>query len=120
MDLLFQVRVLAGQWFDAFRQNVVFICMKDLRTIILAAGKGTRMRSDVPKVLHPVCGRPMIRYVLDIAKAIGSLKTYVVLGHKGDAVKDVPPIAPKITFRTPDRVRRTQHFRLRDGSRLPG
>lgn len=63
--------------------------MKDLRTIILAAGKGTRMKSDAPKVLHPVCGRPMIRYVLDIARALGSLKTYVVLGHKGNAVRDI-------------------------------
>ncbi|MCK5260113.1 MAG: NTP transferase domain-containing protein, partial [Candidatus Omnitrophica bacterium] len=41
--------------------------MKELRTIILAAGKGTRMKSDIPKVLHAICGKPIIRYVLDIA-----------------------------------------------------
>jgi len=63
--------------------------MKDLRTIILAAGKGTRMKSDVPKVLHAVCGRPIIQYALDIAKTLGSLKTYVVLGYKSHAVKSV-------------------------------
>ncbi|HBR14875.1 MAG TPA: bifunctional UDP-N-acetylglucosamine diphosphorylase/glucosamine-1-phosphate N-acetyltransferase GlmU [Candidatus Omnitrophica bacterium] len=61
--------------------------MKDLRTIILAAGKGTRMKSAVPKVLQTVCGRPIIQYVLDIAKNVGSLKTYIVVGHKSDDVK---------------------------------
>ncbi|MDD4941198.1 MAG: NTP transferase domain-containing protein, partial [Candidatus Omnitrophica bacterium] len=34
----------------------------DIAAIILAAGKGTRMKSDLPKVLHPVCGRPMVLY----------------------------------------------------------
>ncbi len=62
--------------------------MLDLRTIILAAGKGTRMKSDAPKVLHEVCGTPIIRYVVDVAKAVGSLKIYVVLGHKGQEVKN--------------------------------
>ena len=62
--------------------------MKELRTIILAAGKGTRMKSETPKVLHTVCGKPIIYYVLDIAKATSSLKTYVVLGHKSEKVKN--------------------------------
>lgn len=61
--------------------------MHNLRTVILAAGKGTRMKSDVPKVLHEVCGKPIVEYVLDAAQAAGSLKTYVVVGYKGDAVK---------------------------------
>ncbi len=62
--------------------------MQELNTIILAAGKGTRMKSDTPKVLHQVCGKPMLQYVLDISKSVGSLKTCVVLGHKCDSVKD--------------------------------
>ena len=62
--------------------------MKDLRTIILAAGKGTRMKSDMPKVLHKVCGKPIIRYVLDVAQDVGSLKTYVVVGHQSEKVKE--------------------------------
>ena len=45
------------------------------------------MNSDIPKALHTVCGRPIIQYVLDITKGLGSLKTYVVLGHKGGTVK---------------------------------
>ena len=47
------------------------------------------MKSDIPKVLHAVCGKSIIQYVLDIAKALGSLKTYVVLGHKSNMVKKV-------------------------------
>lgn len=61
--------------------------MKNLRTVILAAGKGTRMQSEIPKVLHQVCGIPIIRHVLNVVKSIGSLKTYVVLGYKSQAVK---------------------------------
>ncbi len=58
--------------------------MTDVRAIILAAGKGTRMRSDVPKVLHPIAGRPAIAYVLDIVR---SLKTFVVVGHGAQKVR---------------------------------
>ena len=62
--------------------------MKDIRAIVLAAGKGTRMNSETPKVLHPVCGKPILQYVLDVTRSIGSLKTCVVLGHKSELVKD--------------------------------
>jgi|CXWL01.1.fsa_nt_gi bifunctional UDP-N-acetylglucosamine pyrophosphorylase/glucosamine-1-phosphate N-acetyltransferase len=61
--------------------------MDEFRAIILAAGKGTRMKSDVPKVLHKVAGKPVIQYVLDITKDLRSLKTYVVVGHKSEMVK---------------------------------
>ncbi len=49
-------------------------------SIILAAGKGTRMKSEMPKVLHHVCGQAMINYVVDSAKAVSS-KVCIVLGH---------------------------------------
>ncbi len=61
--------------------------MSRLRTIILAAGKGIRMKSDIPKVLHEVCGKPIIQYVLDVAQATGSLKIYLVVGHNREAVR---------------------------------
>lgn len=61
--------------------------MSEFRTIILAAGKGTRMKSEIPKVLHPVAGKPAIQYVLDITQSLRSLKTYVVVGHKSEMVK---------------------------------
>lgn len=50
-------------------------------TIVLAAGKGTRMKSSLPKVLHPVAGRPMIQHVLEAAKQCGSQEVRIVLGH---------------------------------------
>jgi bifunctional UDP-N-acetylglucosamine pyrophosphorylase/glucosamine-1-phosphate N-acetyltransferase len=62
--------------------------MAELRTIILAAGKGTRMKSERPKVLHQVCGVPILQYVLDVARAAGSLKTYVVCGYQLEAVRN--------------------------------
>ena len=65
--------------------------MKNLRTVILAAGKGTRMKSKLSKVLHSVCGKPIIQYVIDVVKAVGSEKNYIVLGHHRDAVKDHLP-----------------------------
>ena len=57
-----------------------------LSTIILAAGKGKRMKSDLPKVLHPLLERPMIHYVIDVARAIGSEKIVLVAGHKKELV----------------------------------
>ncbi|QDU51777.1 NTP transferase domain-containing protein [Gimesia panareensis] len=55
--------------------------------VILAAGKSTRMKSELPKVLHPILGRPMIEYVLDAARAAGCEKIVVIVGHKADEVK---------------------------------
>lgn len=55
--------------------------------IVLAAGKGTRMKSDLPKVLVPVCGRAMIRYVVDGLRAAGVGKIVVVVGYQADLVR---------------------------------
>lgn len=57
------------------------------RAIILAAGKGTRMKSETPKVLHKVCGKPMLGHVVDNLKASGVEDIYAVLGHKADMVQ---------------------------------
>ncbi|MGB5737034.1 MAG: bifunctional UDP-N-acetylglucosamine diphosphorylase/glucosamine-1-phosphate N-acetyltransferase GlmU [Thiohalocapsa sp.] len=57
-----------------------------LGVVILAAGKGTRMRSALPKVLHPLAGRPLLRHVLDAAEALGAVQICVVYGHGGDQV----------------------------------
>lgn len=62
--------------------------MQGLRTIVLAAGKGTRMKSELPKVLHEVCGKSIIQHVLDLCSTLGSQKTYVVLGHKINEIKE--------------------------------
>ena len=55
-----------------------------LTTVILAAGKGTRMRSALPKVLHKVAGKAMVQHVIDNAKALGATTTNLVYGHGGE------------------------------------
>ncbi len=57
-------------------------------TIILAAGQGTRMKSALPKVLHPVAGIPMAAHVAETARAAGSEAVAVVVGHGSDDVRD--------------------------------
>lgn len=55
--------------------------------IILAAGLGTRMKSDKAKVLHEILGRPMISYVVDTAQAVGGDNLVLVIGHQAELVK---------------------------------
>lgn len=63
----------------------------DLAIVILAAGKGTRMRSALPKVAHPLAGKPMLGHVLDAARALSPARLCVVYGHGGDRVqREVP------------------------------
>ena len=60
-----------------------------LITIILAAGKGTRMKSKLPKVLHCAGGKPMVEHVLDAAKSAGSTRNIVVVGFGREQVQAV-------------------------------
>ena len=53
----------------------------------MAAGKGTRMKSDLPKVLFPVCGRPMIEFVLDALERAGVDRIIIVVGYRSDLVR---------------------------------
>jgi len=55
--------------------------------VVMAAGKGTRMKSELPKVLVPVCARPMIDYVIDALEAAGIDQTVVVVGYRADDVR---------------------------------
>ena len=57
-----------------------------LNVVILAAGQGKRMQSDLPKVLHPLAGRPLLAHVLDTARALTPSRIVVVYGHGGDRV----------------------------------
>lgn len=58
-----------------------------VHVVILAAGQGTRMKSTLPKVLHPLGGKPMLGRVLDAARAVGAEACHVVHGHGAEAVR---------------------------------
>jgi bifunctional UDP-N-acetylglucosamine pyrophosphorylase / glucosamine-1-phosphate N-acetyltransferase len=59
----------------------------EARALVLAAGQGTRMHSDLAKVLHLMSGRPLLRYVLDAVAELGVERTLVVIGHQRDRVR---------------------------------
>ncbi|MCP1065951.1 bifunctional UDP-N-acetylglucosamine diphosphorylase/glucosamine-1-phosphate N-acetyltransferase GlmU [Serratia symbiotica] len=58
-----------------------------MSVVILAAGKGTRMCSDLPKVLYPLAGKPMVQHVIDAAMKLGAQNIHLVYGHGGDQLK---------------------------------
>lgn len=63
--------------------------MSDLVAVILAAGKGTRMRSKYPKVLHKVGGKPMLQHVIDAATAAGCKEKVIIVGHEAEMVEEM-------------------------------
>ncbi|SFE62968.1 bifunctional UDP-N-acetylglucosamine diphosphorylase/glucosamine-1-phosphate N-acetyltransferase GlmU [Succiniclasticum ruminis] len=63
--------------------------MANLTAVILAAGKGTRMKSKLPKVLHKVGGHPMLEHVMDAAEAAGCRDNVVVIGHGAELVREL-------------------------------
>jgi bifunctional UDP-N-acetylglucosamine pyrophosphorylase/glucosamine-1-phosphate N-acetyltransferase len=64
------------------------IDVRMLEVIVLAAGRGTRMKSELPKVLHPIGGKPMVACVLDTARQLGAERIHVVVGHGASQVSD--------------------------------
>lgn len=88
--------------------------------VILAAGKSTRMKSEVPKVLHPVCGRIMIEYVLDAARAAGVEKLIVVVGHKAELVRSALAHHSDVVFAEQNEQKGTGHAVMMCESHLAG
>lgn len=71
----------------------------DTLAVILAAGKGTRMRSELPKVLTPVCGRPMVEYPLEALRFAGVKRIFAVIGYRAEEVRKViTPNFPEVEF----------------------
>ena len=62
--------------------------MKNVNFVVLAAGKGTRMKSSVPKVLHKLAGRSMLRHVIDATNKVGESKKVIVTGHGAEQVEE--------------------------------
>lgn len=72
----------------------------NFKAIILAAGKGTRMKSKYPKVIHKVCGKEMVNHIVDVSKNSGVKDIVVILGHESDAVKEKLPKDSMIAMQT--------------------
>ena len=83
--------------------------------IILAAGKGTRMKSDLPKVMHPALGRPMVEWVVDAARAVGCGKAVLVIAsgaNKVDEKKVKALLGEKLERASPDFVKEMTGFEV--------
>jgi len=92
--------------------------MSDLHIVVLAAGKGTRMNSAQPKVLHRVAGRPLIDHVLEKAQALAPRSTTVVVGHQAEALMQVLDGRPHLTFVVQEPQLGTAHALLTTESAL--
>ena len=86
--------------------------MKNTIALILAAGKGTRMKSKLPKVLHKVGGVPMVEQVLRAVKTAGTTRQIVVVGFGGETVRAITSvIRPKRSYSRNSSVRVMPYFR---------
>ena len=92
--------------------------MSNLVTVVLAAGKGTRMKSALPKVLHRVGGKHMLQHVLDAAKAAGAKRNIVVTGFGGETVREA--IGGQAEFVTQEEQLGTGHALLQAKPLLEG
>ncbi len=95
--------------------------MRDLCAIIMAAGQGTRMHSDLVKVLHPLNGLPMAAHVLECCRRLGLKQTLLVVGHQADRVRDaLAPWAEGMEFILQAEQRGTAHAVLQAEGALQG
>jgi bifunctional UDP-N-acetylglucosamine pyrophosphorylase/glucosamine-1-phosphate N-acetyltransferase len=91
-----------------------------LHVLILAAGKGTRMRSALPKVLHPICGKPMLEYVIATARSVEPQSVTVVVGHEAETIRQAFATQADIRFVTQEPQLGTGHAVLQAEPTLAG
>ena len=89
-----------------------------ISTIILAAGQGTRMVSDLPKVLHPLNGKPLILYSVEAAQAVSTEKPVVVIGNGAEKVREA--LGDRVTFALQEKRLGTAHAVLAAESLFKG
>ena len=77
--------------------------MNNVQCVILAAGQGTRMKSEKPKVLHQIAGKPMVQYAIEAATSIGSRRPIVVIGHGAEQVQNTIGDRVDFVFQVPQR-----------------
>jgi bifunctional UDP-N-acetylglucosamine pyrophosphorylase/glucosamine-1-phosphate N-acetyltransferase len=94
--------------------------MNDLHVVVLAAGKGTRMKSSRPKVLHDLAGRPLIEHVLATAEPLGASSTIIVVGHGAADVEQALAGRPNVQFVLQSPQLGTGHAVLQAESPLSG
>jgi bifunctional UDP-N-acetylglucosamine pyrophosphorylase/glucosamine-1-phosphate N-acetyltransferase len=93
---------------------------RDVHVVILAAGKGTRMKSAVPKVLHPIGGRPILDCVLQAAEALSPASVTVVVGHEPDQIRSAYDGRQGLGFVVQNPQLGTGHALLQAEPRLAG
>ena len=94
--------------------------MSDIHVVILAAGKGTRMKSALPKVLHRAAGLPLIDHVLRAASALSPSSVVVIVGHQAQQLKDALQIRPGLGFASQEPQLGTGHALLQAEPLLKG
>lgn len=90
----------------------------DTHIVVLAAGQGTRMKSQLPKVLHRLAGKPLLEHVLDLAETINPSTVTVVVGHEAEAVRTNTVNRPNLSFVLQEPQRGTAHALQQAESRL--
>ena len=88
--------------------------------VVLAAGRSTRMESTIPKVLHPVCGPPLVDYVLAAARSAGVARIVVVIGHEAAQVRDGLSHHRDVSFAMQSEQKGTGHAVMMCESELSG
>jgi bifunctional UDP-N-acetylglucosamine pyrophosphorylase/glucosamine-1-phosphate N-acetyltransferase len=94
--------------------------MSDTHVVILAAGQGTRMKSDLPKVLHQIGGRPLIEHVLRTAAAVNPATVTAIVGHRADVVRERLSHWPSLQFAVQEPQLGTAHALQQAESVLAG
>ena len=94
--------------------------MSDIHVVVLAAGQGTRMKSQLPKVLHPVGGVAMVERVLDVAATLAPTSTSLVVGHRAELVREALQHRPWLGFALQEPQLGTAHALQQTESLLQG
>ena len=108
-----------GRYHLGFRRSLLRFVPTPLNVIILAAGQGKRMHSALPKVLHPLAGKPLVAHVIDAARALSPRSICLVYGHGGEPVREALA-APDLVFALQDPPRGTGDAVRAAMSQLPG
>jgi len=82
---------------------------RNLSCVILAAGLGTRMKSSLPKVLHPICGKPMLFYTLEAVRRLQTARTVVVVGKNSGPTMKAPGMPEGVVFAVQKEQKGTAH-----------